>query len=85
MVEVAAVAVGPVALMLPSLGIGHPLVDALYGLLVKCKGERPGFQCSNSGPFTLLYIGCSAMPSLGAERSVVAPGVVAYWVPLMYR
>ena len=44
MVEVAVVTVGPVALLLPSLGIGHSVVDdadALYGLLVKCKGERP--------------------------------------------
>ena len=41
MVEVAVVAVGPVVLLSPDLGIGYPLVDALYGLLVKCKGERP--------------------------------------------
>ena len=31
MVEVAVIAVGPVALLSPDLGIGHPLVDALYG------------------------------------------------------
>ena len=40
-VEVAVVAVRPVSLLLPCFGIGDSVVDALYGLLVKCKGERP--------------------------------------------
>ena len=50
MVEVAVVAVGPVALLLPSLGIGHPLVGCTLRFACKVQRRTPASSVRIAGP-----------------------------------